>query len=119
MQNFDSFAADFIEETCANPSAEDAVANFLQTSDKIGDLMLQVPEVERYEKVQNYVETVCGYEKNPYCCTQDLEDLGGLRIYVLYQIPTMLDIIQDIQENSKDLKCKYRIYCNKHFQPDI
>jgi len=109
MQNFDSFAADFIEETCANPSAEDAGANLVQISDKFGDLLLQVPEVERDEKLQNYVETVCGYEKSPYGSTQDLEDVGGFRIDDLYQIPTMLDIIQDIQENSKDLKCANRV----------
>merc|ERR1719464_487443 len=57
----ESLAADFIEETCANPNAEDAGANLLQISDKFG-----VPEVEIDEKVQNYVETVCGYEKSPY-----------------------------------------------------
>ena len=117
MQNFDSFAADLIEETCANPSAEDAGANLLQILDKFGDLMLQVPEVERDEKVQNYVETVCGYEKSPY--GHSIWPYGGFRIDDLYQIPTMLDVIQDIHENSKDVKCKYQIYCNMHFQPDI
>ena len=114
MQNFDLFAADFIEETCANPSAEDAGANLLQILDKFGDLflMLQVPELE---KVQNYVETICGYVKS----YGSLQDVGGFRIDDIYQIPPMLDIIQDIQENSKDLKCKYRIYRVSHFETEF
>merc|ERR1711971_79177 len=111
MQNFDSFAADFIEETCANPSAEDAGAKFLQISDKFGDLRLQVPDMKiwRYEKVQNYAETICGYEKSPEV---DWSWVGGVKIDYLFQsnqIPSMLDIIQHIQENSKDLKCANRV----------
>ena len=101
-----------IEDTCANTSAEDAGADFLNISAKLRDL--QVPELETDEKVQNYIETVCGWEKSQHI--PDLEDVSGDSIA---EIPIMLEVIQDIQENSKDWKCKYRIYCNMHFQPDI
>ena len=104
-----------IEYTCANPNAEDAGANFLQISAQLGDL--QVPEIDSAEvdrKVQNYIETVCGWEKSQHI--PDLEDVSADSIA---NIPIMLEVIQDIQENSKDWKCKYQIYCNMHYQPDI
>ena len=101
-----------IEDTCANPSAEDAGANFLNISAKLRDL--RVPELETDEKVQNYTVTVCGWEKSQHI--PDLEDVSGDSIA---DIPIMLEVIQDIQENSKDWKCKYQIYCNMHYQPDI
>ena len=101
-----------IEDTCANPSAEDADANFLNILTELEDVNL--PERESTdEKVQNYIETVCGWEKSQHI--PDLEDSGDS----IADIPIMLEIIQDIQENSKDWKCKYRIYCDMHFQPDI
>ena len=91
--------ADLIEDTCANPSAEDTGANFLNVSAKLRDL--QVPELETDEKVQNYTVTVCGWEKSPHI--PDLEDVSG----DIADIPIRLELIQDIQENSKDWKCKY------------
>jgi len=94
--------ADLIEDTCANPSAEDAGTKFLNISAELGDL--QVPEVETDEKVQNYTETVCGWEKSQHI--PDLEDVSGDSIA---DIPIMLEVIQDIQENSKDWKCAIRV----------
>ena len=88
-----------IEDICANPSAEDAGAKFLNISAKSGDL--QLPEVETDEEVQNYTETVCGWEKSQHI--PNLEDSGNS----IADIPIMLEVIQDIQENSKDWKCKY------------
>ena len=109
MRNFDAV----LKDICANPSAEDAGANLLNIWSKFGD----IPQLEIDEKgeVQNYIETVCGYEG-----AYDLEDLSLVfGIFDIHFIPSMLDFIQDIQEYSKDCKCKYRIYCNMHFQPDI
>ena len=100
-----------MKDICANPGAEDAEANFLNISAKF-----KVPQLEIGEKVQDYTETVCGWE-NQY--DRDLEDVGGSSLADIRQIPSMRDVIQDIQENSKDWKCKYRINCNMHFQPDI
>merc|ERR1712172_351454 len=94
--------ADLIEDTCANTSAEDAGADFLNISAKLRDL--QVPELETDEKVQNYIETVCGWEKSQHI--PDLEDVSGDSIA---EIPIMLEVIQDIQENSKDWKCANRV----------
>ena len=96
-----------MKDICANPGAEDAEANFLNISAK-----LKVPQLEIGEKVQDYTETVCGWEKSQYDCNQgwcipDLEDVGGSSLSDICQIPTMFDVIQDIQENSKDWKCKY------------
>jgi len=94
-----------IEYTCANPNAEDAGANFLQISAQLGDL--QVPEIDSAEvdrKVQNYIETVCGWEKSQHI--PDLEDVSADSIA---NIPIMLEVIQDIQENSKDWKCANRV----------
>ena len=101
---------DLIKDICANPSAEDAEAKFLHISTD------KVPQLEIGEKVQDYTETVCGWE-NQY--NRGLEYVGFGRIADIRQIPRMFNVIQDIQENSKDRKCKYRINCNMHFQPDI
>ena len=99
--------ANLMKDICANPGAEDAEANFLNISAKF-----KVPQLEIGEKVQDYTETVCGWEKSQYDCNQgwcipDLEDVGGSSLSDICQIPTMFDVIQDIQENSKDWKCKY------------
>ena len=108
----DSIVAD-LKDICANPSAEDAGANFLNSATKF--IEFHVPTLELYnEKVLNYMENVCGWEEY-----FDLKDNGHIDITELYPIRTMLIVIQDIQENSKDWKCKYQIYCNMHFQPDI
>ena len=105
-----------MKDICANPSAEDAGANFLNGAAKFGDF-LQVTSVEIYnEKVVNYMENVCGWEGTQY---SNLKDFPRIDINGLLNIRTMLIVIKDIQENSKDWKCKYRIYCNMHFQPDI
>lgn len=94
-----------IEDTCANPNAEDAGANFLSISAKLGDL--KIPELDEMdETVQNYTETVCGYEKSQHI--PDIQDVFGDSIA---DIPIMLKVIQNIHENSKDWKCKYQI-CN-------
>ena len=110
-----------IEYTCANPNAEDAGANFLQISAQLGDL--QVPEIDSAEvdrKVQNYIETVCGWEKSQHI--PDFKDVSGKTIanpaYGRYN-PKMLEVIQDIQENSKDWRCKYRIFLAKILKSTI
>jgi hypothetical protein len=100
-ENLDSIVAD-LKEICANPSAEDAGTKFLNISAELGNL--QVPEVETDEKVQNYTETVCGWEKSQHI--PDLEDVSGGSIA---EIPKMLGFIRDIQENSKDWKCANRV----------
>ena len=48
-----------MKDICANPGAEDAEANFLNMSAKF-----KVPQLEIGEKVQDYTENVCGWEKN-------------------------------------------------------
>ena len=113
-----SIVAD-LKDICANPSAEDAVANFLNLSAKAREF--HVPTLELYnEKVLNYMENVCGWDTvETQYVNHDLKDIGHIHIAGLFPIRTMLDVIHDIQENSKDWKCKYRIYCNMHFQPDI
>ena len=109
-----------MKDICANPSAEDAGANFLNGAAKFGDF-LQVTSVEIYnEKVLNYMENVCGWNSTQtQYVNYGLKDIGHIHITELYPIRTILNVIHDIQENSKDWKCKYRIYCNMHFQPDI
>ena len=109
-----SIVAD-LKDICANPSAEDAGTNLLNLHLETKMEVFQVPILELYnEKVQNYIETVCGWEKSQHI--PDLEDVSADSIA---NIPIMLEVIQDIQENSKDWKCKYQIYCNMHYQPDI
>ena len=103
-----------MKNICANPGAEGAEANFLNISAILRGIA--VPQLEIGEKVQDYTETVCGWE-NQY--NRGLEYVGFGRIADIRQIPRMFNVIQDIQENSKDRKCKYRINCNMHFQPDI
>ena len=96
--------ADLIEDTCANPNAEDAGANFLSISAKLEDL--KIPELDEMdETVQNYTETVCGYEKSQHI--PDIQDI--LSPNSIADIPIMLKVIQNIHENSKDRKCKYQI----------
>ena len=107
----DSIVAD-LKDICANPSAEDAGANFLNL---FRDLYVSTLELYN-EKVLNYMENVCGWEGTQY---SNLKDFPRIDINGLLNIRTMLIVIKDIQENSKDWKCKYRIYCNMHFQPDI
>jgi len=105
-ENLDSIVAD-LKDICANPSAEDFVANFLNISAKFGDFL--VPTLELYnEKVQNYIETVCGWEYQ-YENTPKLIEIGRIGIDSIYFIPEMVDVIQDIQENSKDWKCANRV----------
>ena len=100
-------AADSIEDTCANPNAED-FAGFLASLIFFAKLQdVEVAALEYQKKVQNYTETVCGWEKSQHI--PDLKDVSGDSIA---DIQIMLKITQDIQENSKDWKCKYRIYCN-------
>ena len=53
--------ADLIKDICANPSAEDAKAIYLKMS-----AAYELPGLEIDEKVQDYTETVCGYEKSDY-----------------------------------------------------
>ena len=61
-------------------------------------------------------KTVIRRSPNPNVCLlalgymQDIKYLGGGSLADLRFVPQMLDVIQDIQENSKDWKCKYRIY---------
>ena len=98
-------AADSIEDTCANPNAKDFDDNIVNFFAKLQDV--QVAVLEYIKKVQNYTETVCGWEKSQHI--PDLKDVYGDSIA---DIPLMVEITQDIQENSKDWKCKYRIYCN-------
>ena len=114
-----SIVAD-LKDICANPSAEDAGANFLNWAAKLGDI-LQVTAVEIYnEEVLNYMENVCGWEETQDL-NLDLKDIGRIDITEISygNVYLMHEVIQDIQENSKDWKCKYRIYCNMHFQSDI
>ena len=93
-----------IEDTCANPNAEDAGANFLRISAKLRDL--KIPELDGMdETVQNYTERVCGYEKSQHIL--DIQDI--LSPNSIADIPIMLKVIQNIHENSKDWKCKYQI----------
>ena len=111
----DSIVAD-LKDICANPSAEDAGANFLNLPH------ILVPSLELYnKKVLNYMENVCGWNSTQtQYVNYDLKDIGHIDITTeLFPIRTMLNVIHDIQENSKDWKCKYQIYCNMHFQPDI
>ena len=99
---------DLIEDTCANPNAEDAGANFLSISAKLRDL--KIPELDEMdETVQDYTETVCGYEKSQHIT--DIQDVFGDGEFIIADIPIMLKVIQNIQENSNDWKCKYQI-CN-------
>merc|ERR1712172_184196 len=105
FQNLDSIVAD-LKDICANPSAEDAGANILNGAAKFGDF-LQVTSVEIYnEKVVNYMENVCGWEGTQY---SNLKDFPRIDINGLLNIRTMLIIIKDIQENSKDWKCANRV----------
>ena len=98
--------ADLIEDTCANPNAEDAGANFLSISAKLRDL--KIPELDEMdETVQDYTETVCGYEKSQHI--PDIQDVFGDGEFIIADIPIMLKVIQNIQENSNDWKCKYKI----------
>merc|ERR1712051_727541 len=100
-----SIVAD-LKDICANPSAEDAGANFLNGAAKFGDF-LQVTSVEIYnEKVVNYMENVCGWEGTQY---SNLKDFPRIDINGLLNIRTMLIVIKDIQENSKDWKCANRV----------
>ena len=93
-----------IEDTCANPNAEDAGANFLSIFAKLKDL--KIPELDEMEEtVQHYTETVCGYEKSQQI--PDIQDI--LSPNSIADIPIMLKVIQNIHENSKDRKCKYQI----------
>ena len=95
--------ADLMEDTCANPNAEDAGANFLSIWAKLGDL--KVPEYDKIDgKVQNYTETVCGYEKSQHIL--DIQEFDEIYGDSIADIPIMLKVIQNIQENSKDWKCK-------------
>ena len=97
-----------IDDTCANPNAEDAGANFLSISAKLGDL--KIPELDEMdETVQHYTETVCGYEKSQHI--PDIQDVYGDSSFSIADIPIMLNVIQNIQEKSNDWKCKYQI-CN-------
>ena len=110
----DSIVAD-LKDICANPSAEDAGANILNLPD------ISVPSLELYnEKVLNYMENVCGWNSTQtQYVNYGLKDIDYIDITELYPIRTILNVIHDIQENSKDWKCKYQIYCNMHYQPDI
>ena len=90
-----------IDDTCANPNAEDAGANFLSILAKLRDL--KIPELDEME--QHYTETVCGYEKSQHI--PDIQDI--LSPNSIADIPIMLKVIQNIHENSKDRKCKYQI----------
>ena len=107
-----------IEETCANPKAEDAGVNFLNINakvDEIADLQANFQVDEMHENVQSYTETVCGYEKSQHIL--DIKDIPGYSIAVA-AILIRLKVIIDILENSKDFNCKYKI-CNMHFQTEI
>jgi len=104
FQNLDSIVAD-LKDICANPSAEDAGANILNLPD------ISVPSLELYnEKVLNYMENVCGWNSTQtQYVNYGLKDIDYIDITELYPIRTILNVIHDIQENSKDWKCAKRV----------
>ena len=112
--------AELIEDTCANLNSE-----------KINSIWAKMANItitsngETDKKIQDYAVNVCGWE-----ISQDIPHIGYLgydgnyaNIWInqdnMAHIPHIQKVIQDIQENSKDWRCKYRIFLAKILKSTI
>ena len=114
--------AELLEDTCVNLNSEKINSIWA----KMQDITI-VSEGETDEKIQDYAVTVCGWE-----ISQDNEviqstfgstviDFANMWIHQdnMAKIPHIQKVIQDIQENSKDWRCKYLFFLEKILKSTI
>ena len=114
--------AKLIEDTCANPTSEKISSISAEFSAE--DAITSGGETDI--KVEEYAVTVCGWE-----ISQDIHDIrytngygpSYTNIWInnnnMAKIPYFQKVIQDMQENSKDRRCKYRIFLAKILKSTI
>ena len=114
--------AELLEDTCVNLNSEKINSIWA----KMQDITI-VSEGETDEKIQDYAVTVCGWEISQDIqvkqSTFGIEHGQYANIWIhqhnVAKIPYIQKVIQDIQENSKDWRCKYLFFLEKILKSTI